>query len=98
MFRVTDRGAPPIISRVGHPDHLCFALLPDPATGEYRTRNVVYKDALTCSVAAAPPTSSEPVSLEYDAVEDEMVAAMGKRPATPGMDFEDAGPEDSDEE
>ena len=38
-------------SRVGHPDHLCFALLPDEDTGEFRTRNVVYKEALTCVTA-----------------------------------------------
>jgi len=36
------------ISRVGHPDHVCFALLPDAETGEFRTRNVVFHDALTC--------------------------------------------------
>jgi hypothetical protein len=35
-------------SRVGHPKHLWFALLPDEATGEFHTRNVVFKEALTC--------------------------------------------------
>ena len=35
-------------SRVGHPGHLWFALLPDETTGEFRTRNVVFREALTC--------------------------------------------------
>ena len=34
-------------SRVGHPDHIRFALLPDGETGEYVTRNVVFREALT---------------------------------------------------
>ena len=33
-------------SRVGDPAHLRFAVAPDKA-GEYRTKNVVYREALT---------------------------------------------------
>ena len=34
-------------SRVGLPSHIRFAVDKDEATGEYRTRNVVWRDALT---------------------------------------------------
>ena len=34
-------------SRVGHPDHLRFALPLDEYSGTFRTRNVVYKEVLT---------------------------------------------------
>ena len=33
-------------SRVGLPSHIRFAVARDEATGEYRTRNVVWRDAL----------------------------------------------------
>ena len=36
-------------SRVGHPDHIRFALKRH-ANGCFYTRNVVYREALTCSV------------------------------------------------
>ena len=35
-------------SRVGLPSHIRFAVARDDATGTYRTRNVVYPEALTC--------------------------------------------------
>ena len=34
-------------SRVGHPDHIRFALPRDEETGTFRTRNVVYCEVLT---------------------------------------------------
>ena len=39
-------------SRVGHPSHIRFAVEPDDATGEFRTRNVVWGEALTPAVHA----------------------------------------------
>ena len=33
-------------SRVGHPEHIRFALMPDKKSGKFLTRNVVYHDAL----------------------------------------------------
>ena len=39
-------------SRVGHPSHIRFAVEPDEATGEFRTRNVVWGEALTPAVYA----------------------------------------------
>ena len=44
-------------SRVGHPDRIRFALLPDKETGKFLTRNVVYHDALDhdAGVSDAPP-------------------------------------------
>ena len=34
-------------SRVGHPDRLRFAVLPDEETGKFLMRNIVYREALT---------------------------------------------------
>jgi len=34
-------------SRVGLPSHLRFAVARDPVTGTFKTRNIVYREALT---------------------------------------------------
>ena len=39
-------------SRVGLPTHIRFAVDKDEATGERRTRNVVWRDALTSSATS----------------------------------------------
>ena len=39
-------------SRVGHPDHIRFAVDRDEATGEFRTRNVVWTEALTSTACS----------------------------------------------
>ena len=87
------------ISRVGHPDHLCFALLPDAATGEFRTRNVVFKDALTCGMEhniRCEPSDAERLEFEEDDAF-EAVAVARPRPPTPGMDMEDVDSDSDDE-
>ena len=38
-------------SRVGLPSHIRFAVAQDEVTGEYRTRNVVWREALTSTAS-----------------------------------------------
>ena len=42
-------------SRVGHPDRLRFAVLPDEETGKFLVRNIVYREALTGGGGARAP-------------------------------------------
>ena len=61
-------------------------------TGEFRTRNVVFKDALTCGMEhnmhCEPRCDAERVEVEEgDAFE--AVPVANPRPSTPGMDMED---------
>ena len=68
-------------SRVGLPAHIRFAV-DKSATGKFRTRNVVWRDALTGVATAAGPA----MELEVDA-EGELTPVDTSRPCTPGLDF-----------
>ena len=75
--------------------------LPDASSGEFRTRNVVFKDALTCCPehTARPATLQDAHSVEFEGDEtgEEVVATAGPRPPTPGMDMVESDSASDDE-